>query len=666
MKKRFLPLFLCVLMPFSLVFAACGNEAGNSSSQEASDISNQESESISNDTSNEASNDTSTEESNGLQGDESQSDESQSDESQNDETVENKPIARPEGYPTLCGGFMQPNAFKGYTEKQMIKHLQDMYDVGIDTLILQWSFTTEGGKVTDAYFESAFNGNEYAAGFDESGKGLVNTILSAAEKVGVKVFIGLNDSAEWWQMGVLDRAWIENQSELGLKGAKQLYDEYKEKYPNAFHGWYFVFEFYNMQANKAITDNAAYLLNLYRNGLYGIDGEMPMMLSPYISSAGANPEQTGILWKTVFAATDFRAGDIFCCQDSVGAGHITMDQLEPYYAEIKKAVDSKAGLLFWANNEDFTQSTWSTAPLDRFIEQLKITDKYVSAHITFAYSHYQHPDMGKTGHHLAYKEYYNSGKLPKTNISVPKLESVSGTNEGGNNSVALNITIENPDKNIMGIRVYKDGEQVHFADFTNDYGKNSYTFLFKDSNMSGDGSAEYRVCGVDYYNNEGAAATFTAKYESKDGKNVALGKSYKLTPAPESNYPDEDGKALTDGKLGKAAYFDSAWVGFLSKPEIVIDLAGKNDVYAVSVDTLGGGEASVYHPNAITVSVSDDGINFTVLKTESFGADQGVNTLNTLKHTVALDNSVSCRYVKIAVSTNQSWIFIDEIEVFAE
>ena len=187
---------------------------------------------------------------------------------------------------------MQANAFSGYSTDRMKAHLQNMYDVGIDILIVQWTFETTSDGVKSVLFEDGFEANEKTLDFDNSGSATLETILAAAEDVGFKVFIGLNDNAEWWQKSVTDKNWIGRQAELGLDGAKQMYEKYKTLYPNAFYGWYFVFEFYNMNAPEFLLDNAAYLLNLYRNGLYELDAEMPMMLSPYISSSGATPAES--------------------------------------------------------------------------------------------------------------------------------------------------------------------------------------------------------------------------------------------------------------------------------------------------------------------------------------------------------------------------------------
>ena len=635
MKKRLIPLLLIL----TLLLGACATAPVDTSSGPG-------------DTSSEVSAEASTE----------ASDETSSEESGED--MPNQPIVRPTDYPTLCGNFMQPGAFKNYTAQQMKSHLQTMYDVGIDILILQWSFENVGGEVTSVFYESSFDEADKAAGFDDSGKNLLGNILKAAEEVGVKVFVGLNINDEWWQKGVTDKAWLTTQAEIGVKGAKQLYETYKEQYPNAFYGWYFVYEFYNMNVPDAMLDNAAYLLNGFRDELTKIDSEMPMMLSPFISSSGPDPEKTGEMWTKVFAKTNFIDGDIFCCQDSVGAGHITIDQLEGYYKAIKKAVDTKEGLHFWANNEDFDQAVWGTAPLDRFVKQMEISHPYVEAHITFAYSHYQHPDVGKGGYHMAYKTYYETGELPETTLSAPEV-SYEVDEAGG--AVTLTGTVQNSDKTAQGFRIYKNGEELQAIDLSKDYGKSALSFTFTDYDTEGSGKAEYEICAVDYFNNESPAVKISVSFTPRNGVNVAAGKGYTMLKQPEGNYPDEDGNAFTDGKLGDPTYGDAAWSGFLGRPEFVIDLGEKVDgIYSVRVNTLGGGNAAIYAPNQITVFVSDDGENFTQVASKTFTADVNSGSLNVVVRSITLPEDASARYVKIAVATNQSWIFIDEISVMAE
>jgi len=636
MKKRILAMFLLLSLIACAVLGACTPEPSESSAEESKNESS-------------------------TQSTESSTESTESEDTSMGDTETNTP----KDYPTLCGNFMQPGAFKHYTPAKMKSHLQTMKDVGIDILVLQWTFENVGDKVTVSYFDSSFDASDKADAFDESGKMLLDTILQAAQEVGVKVFVGLNLNDEWWQKGVLDKAWLTDQAELGVKGARRIYDTYKQTYPNALYGWYFAFEFYNMQANEAVRNNAAYLLNGFRDELTKIDDTMPMMLSPFISSAGAGPEDTGDLWTDVFAKTNFLEGDIFCCQDSVGAGHITIDKLDAYYREIKRAVDSKKGLRFWANNEDFTQSSWTTAPLDRFVEQMNISSKYVEAHITFAYSHYQHPDVGKMGHHLAYKYYYENGKLP-TEVSFGKPE-VSFEAVNGGITVSIEGSIANTDKSVKGFLITKNGAELKMIDLTAEYGKETIRFTTEDNNPTGNGIVQYAVCAVDYYGNHGPAYEFEVVLEGKEGVNVAQGKKYTLVKAPESGYPDEKGMTLTDGKQGKATYSDAAWTGFLGRPEVVINLGKQTDgIYSVTLGTMGGGSAAIYTPTNVTVYVSDDGETFTQVVSKNFDPDTRVDMLELGTLTVMLPQNVSARYVKVAISTNQSWIFIDEIGVYAE
>ena len=559
---------------------------------------------------------------------------------------------------------MQPGTFSGYSVQRMVQHLSYMREVGMDILILQWSFVTENGKVKQAFYEQSFSAEQKSYGADFSASGFLDVLLSAAEQTGMKVFIGLNDNSEWWQKGVNDRSWIETQSALGVAGAEQLYEKYAQKYPNAFYGWYFVFEFYNQDFSSAQIENAAYLLNLYRDGLYDIAPEMPMMLSPFLSASGAAPGRTETIWKSIFAKTNFRNGDIYCCQDSVGAGHISIDALDVYFRALKAAVDTKPELAFWANNEDFTQDDWSTAPLTRFVRQLEISHPYVDAHVTFAYSHYQDPDVGKTGYHIAYKEYYETGKIPECTLSAPE---VAYTRSSDGTRVEIRGTAANPDHTLMGVRIKKNGETVKYFDYSQKYGADQFYFSYTDQNMDPAGDAEFAVYGVDYCGSEGPAAVFTASLVERSGRNAAQGKSYTLTLQPEPQYPDETGKTLTDGAFGQPVYYDTSWIGFLGKPEITFDL-GKTEsaIYGIEISTLGGGNAGVYAPTGFTVSVSDDGYSFRAVTTKSFDPDPGSDSGTLVNRVISFENDVSGRYVRITVTTNKSWIFIDEIKIFAD
>ncbi len=568
----------------------------------------------------------------------------------------------PEGYPAVCGSFMQPGTFAGYSVERMKQHLAYMREVGIDIIILQWSFATEGDKVTAEYFPSSFDEADISSGFDRSGAKLVGTLLEAAESLDMKVYLGLNNDNDWWSKGVNDKAWLERQAYLGLEGAKQLYDTFKQTYPETFYGWYFVHEYYNMKANALQLENAAYLLSAFRDGLYAIDPTMPMMLSPFVSSGNSSAKETGEMWKNIFANVTFREGDIFCCQDSVGAGHIRLDQLDDYYGELKKAVDTEKGLHFWANNEDFEQSNWSTAPLNRFVEQMNIASKYVEAHVTFAYSHYQNPDIGKGIYHKAYKYYFENGTLPETALPAPV---VTSSADGSGNAVEIKGTLDNTSLTACRIYIEKAGEIIASIDLTPQYSKSEVTFSYTDTYFDGNGLVEYAIYAEDVYGNHSEVAKTSQQVTSKNGVNIAVGMPYETVKVAESNYPDEGDACLTDDIRATATYGDKGWAGYLGKLEFIIDLGQVWDgIYGFKVGTMGGGSAGIFAPNGIEVYVSSDGENYTKAASKTFISDENLGTNTLVERALYTDtDSVSARYVKICVSTNQSWIFIDELQV---
>lgn len=315
-------------------------------------------------------------------------------------------------YPYVTGTFLQPGAFVKYDEAKWTEHFGYLKEVGIDTIIIQWTSETPYGEFISAYYPEEFKLGQksekchYFPDFTEA-------LLSAAQKCNVKVFVGLNLSDEWWKGAQSDRSWRENQSSLGEESAKRLYSLYKEKYPDAFYGWYFGWECYNGMPESFET---ADFLNSYLDPLTKLDPTMPLLLSPFVRRV-TTPEETEKEWAGIFKNTRFRKGDIFCCQDAVGAGHIDIEMMDSYFNALKNACDVNENIIFWANNENFTLEDNNgsiriySGEVERFVRQMNIASKYVKGYVTFAYSHYYSPDKGNSEYHEAYKKYYLTGAI---------------------------------------------------------------------------------------------------------------------------------------------------------------------------------------------------------------------------------------------------------------
>ena len=352
-------------------------------------------------------------------------------------------------HPTVIGTFMQPWAFKQYDQARMDQHLQYLKDVGIELLIIQ----------------SSFDVSEQSKELSEKDMAFLAVVLEAAQKVDMEVYVGLANDGDWWKKVFNDQQWLDDHVDISLKGAKKIYDTYKSHYQDTLTGWYFWPEYWNMDLDAAQTARGTKFLSDYRDGLYAIDSNMPMLLSPFITSA-VDAKKTEVFWKDILSASTLRDGDIFCCQDSVGAGHVTINEMDAYFAAMKAAADTKPGLLFWANNEDFTPD-YKSADMGRFKQQLDITDKYVQKHISFSFCHYRNPDMGKVKGkaYEAYKYYFQTGKLVEGKPAKPTV-TVESHSQGL--QVEFDVTVDNAAGSIHSVLITKDGEIIHEHIFGSD------------------------------------------------------------------------------------------------------------------------------------------------------------------------------------------------------
>jgi len=156
--------------------------------------------------------------------------------------------------------------------------------------------------------------------------------------------------------------------------------------------------------------------------------------------------------------------------------------------------------------------------------------------------------------------------------------------------------------------------------------------------------------------------SFTTKDKVVDnGTNLALGKAYAKSEAPDGSYPDSNNES-TDGILagnysdGKSYGYRVA-VGETKSVDVTIDLSVSAAVYGVKVYKWEGW--GNYGPNVVAVSTSQDGVNFQV------GAS--TDTPTGQWYAMSLPSNINARYVKVNFSkTNNGaseWLFIDEIQV---
>ncbi len=163
------------------------------------------------------------------------------------------------------------------------------------------------------------------------------------------------------------------------------------------------------------------------------------------------------------------------------------------------------------------------------------------------------------------------------------------------------------------------------------------------------------------------------KQEIRHGKNVALGATYELSPAP--NYPLctdlGDLTQLTDGKTTSDYFWTQrgtvGWTG-VSYATVTVDLGVEQPISGVSFHTAAG-VAGVAWPAAISVLVSDDGRNYRNVG-DLVALDHKVNgpwpegyAIRWLTTTELRTKGRFVCFVVLPLSRG-SFIFVDEVEVF--
>ena len=325
--------------------------------------------------------------------------------------------------PRATGTFVQQDMTSNWGDSNWQSEFTYMKEAGMDILVFLPCSITRGDTTHTIYPTDL-------AGFNTENNALdrVDICLRNAQKAGVKVFLGIQYNDDWWTKAPSDENWFFKQMEISNQVADELYRKYHHKYPKSFHGWYWVYEVSNANfrterdyilLSKAININLKFLK---QNKM-----RLPILLSPFMNGTFSSPKRYADNWATFFKHTDLEKGDIFCPQDSVGAGWLKMSSLDTWFAALKKATSVKPELSFWANVENFDHSDWSSATLDRFIEQMRIESRYVDNIITFSYNHYYSPNNIDPGLHHTYLNYLKTGVLdsekpsPPTDVNAKKL-----------------------------------------------------------------------------------------------------------------------------------------------------------------------------------------------------------------------------------------------------
>ena len=152
---------------------------------------------------------------------------------------------------------------------------------------------------------------------------------------------------------------------------------------------------------------------------------------------------------------------------------------------------------------------------------------------------------------------------------------------------------------------------------------------------------------------------------TKTAAHLALGKKVIYNAPYSPHYPAQGNTALTDGIRGDWTYGDGCWQGFINgkRLDVTIDMEAETSIHSVTAAFMQVVGAEVFLPASVTISISDDGINFTELKHQTFE----VTKEDPIKFTdISWVGNAQGRYVRYQAQAGKEfggWVFTDEIIV---
>lgn len=276
-----------------------------------------------------------------------------------------------------------------WTNEQWAKDLDNMKEVGIDTLVF----------IRGCFNNKCIYPSEIFPTLKKKDEDFLGFILKEAEKRNMRVFIGLYISNLTWNDG----------DYIGeIRQNKLFIDEVMKRYGDipSFTGWYIPQEGGNCNYN--LKETLGGLAALCKDKT----PDKTVLISPFFRALPEcgyilSPERTVDEWNNIFEKS---GKDIDFCAFQDGSAKLA--ELHLYLAAMKK-VCNEHKISLWSNVETFERDVrfmYYPIPFDLLRRKLEIAEPYVDKCITFEFSHFLSPQSiypsAKNLNNL-YKRYYS-------------------------------------------------------------------------------------------------------------------------------------------------------------------------------------------------------------------------------------------------------------------
>lgn len=318
----------------------------------------------------------------------------------------------------FSGSFLQPWLVDSWTSHQWQIEFEAMREVGIDTLILQW--TADSGEHTTIY-PSGLSGY-----VQNTVRDAVGETLHWADQYGVNVYLGLNEDGDWWTKYAIDSVWFLDRMGVGRDLVTDIWQRYSHHASLA--GWYIALEPWNSTSNPDVLGTLANGFSLVCDQAHALT-EKPVMIAPFYNvTFGQTPTQWTDTWATLLAHTQL---DIIALQDGVGAAHATTGDLPTWFGATLQAIkQGRPRTRLWSDTETYLIANYVTMPVNEFVADIKAVAPYVEAFTSFSFNHYISPQQVNPAYFATYRTYALTGRLDHT-PPRPPTEPVASPIDGG-------------------------------------------------------------------------------------------------------------------------------------------------------------------------------------------------------------------------------------------
>jgi hypothetical protein len=234
------------------------------------------------------------------------------------------------------GSFIQPYVSYNWTVNDWKQELKYLKQVGNKLLILQWTADTRSRttiyptSIPGLTKESNYSGDP------------VENLLTAADALGMQVWLGTNVNDDWYTHHALNQPWLDELFNYSQLMVKELWNNY-HSHPS-LTGFYFPNEMENCsyQDDTSINNltvkyaSLADLVHSYTN--------TTLSLAPAIwkeSNCGQTFEENSTAWEKTWNGILGGANiDYLIPQDGLGGGYHTLAEVVTWFQLTKKVVDN--------------------------------------------------------------------------------------------------------------------------------------------------------------------------------------------------------------------------------------------------------------------------------------------------------------------------------------